>query len=83
MKPLVFMGQEFVDVAALRREFPAFCGDDAVRAIRAGATTPLEVEISCWRHRNAGYVKARAAAQRDPLKKSRGRYAKPKRRKAA
>lgn len=69
MKPLIFMGQEFRDAAHLRQHYPAFAGDDSVREIRNGATTPMEVEIGCWKHRNAAYVKARDAAQRSIFKK--------------
>lgn len=52
---LKFMGQQFADVAALKREFPAFASDDAVRAIRAGCETVMEVERFCWERRNAAY----------------------------
>lgn len=55
MKPLKFMGQQFADVPALKREFPAFASDDAVRAIRAGCETVMEVERFCWERRNAAY----------------------------
>lgn len=64
MKPLKFMGQQFADVAELKREFPAFASDDTVRAIRAGCETVMEVETFCWRRRNSAYLKAKAAAQR-------------------
>lgn len=52
-KPLVFMGREFANVERLKEAFPAFRGDDAIRAIRDGATTPMEVEIACLAYRNA------------------------------
>lgn len=61
---LRFMDQDFATVEDLRRAYPAFAGDDAIRAMRAGCTTPMEVEKFCWRRKNEGYVKARAAAQR-------------------
>lgn len=86
MKPLVFMGQQFADAAALRQAFPAFSGDDALRAIRNGKTTPMEVEVFCWEQKNQGYLKRRAAAQaqRKQFRKGLSRLAKaPKRRKAA
>ena len=41
--PLRFMGFEFPSATALREEFPAFGGDAALRAIRAGCDTPLAV----------------------------------------
>jgi hypothetical protein len=64
-----FMGHHFDTREQLARVFPAFAGDDAIRAMRAGATTPLEVEQFCWRHRNQAYIKARAAAQRSAFQK--------------
>lgn len=62
---LEFMGREFVNVEALRVEFPAFASDDAVRAIRAGARTPTEVEAYCWERRRAGFRRSREAARRN------------------
>lgn len=64
MTTLKFMGQEFEDVAALRLVYPAFAGDDAVRAIRAGCETVTAVETFCWKRRNSAYLKAKAASQR-------------------
>lgn len=52
---LLFMGQQFDTREALARAFPAFAGDDAVRAIRAGCETVMEVERFCWERRNASY----------------------------
>ena len=64
MAQLIFMGGEYESVPALGRDFPAFTGEDAVRAIRAGCTTVLDVEVFCWRWRNKAYRRQRAAAQR-------------------
>lgn len=61
---LRFMGYEFESVAALRAVFPAFAGDDAIRAIRSGCETVTDVETFCWKRRNDAYLRARAAAQR-------------------
>jgi hypothetical protein len=63
MSTLKFMGEEFEDVAALRRAYPAFAGDDAVRAIRAGCQTVMEVEAFCWKHRNGWMAKVRSGAR--------------------
>lgn len=60
---LEFMGQRFPDVAALRKAFPAFCGEDALRAIRNGAKTPMEVEVAAWDHRNKAAARSRHAAR--------------------
>ena len=61
---LQFMGQEYATISDLRRDYPAFGSDDAIRAIRAGCETIDAVETYCWQRRNAGYLKAKAAAQR-------------------
>jgi len=61
---LRFMGNEYVNIADLRKDYPAFAADDAIRAIRAGCETVTAVETYCWKRRNAGYLKAKAAAQR-------------------
>lgn len=71
---LKFMGQEFATLDALQRTFPAYAGVDAVRAIRAGATTPMEVETASWRDRNRVLLKKRAAQQRNAIK---GKLVKP------
>lgn len=63
------MGHHFENRDQIVKVFPAFSGEDAIRAMRAGATTPLEVEVYCWRYRNAAYIKARAAAQRSEFSK--------------
>lgn len=81
-----FMGQEFENREQLVKAFPAFRGDDAWRAIKAGATTPMEVEVHSWRHRNKGRLRMLTTV-RDNAKKSGlgGLQVKPKRsrRKAA
>ena len=56
--PLHFMGEDFASVTALRGKYPAFAGDDAVRAIFAGCDTPAAVEVFCA----ARLAKARAAS---------------------
>ncbi len=70
---LRFMGYEFESVAALRAVFPAFAGDDAIRAIRAGCQTVMEVERYCWQFRNRAYLLAVQAAQRSKYSASRAR----------
>lgn len=47
-----FMGQKIENRDQLMKAFPAFRGDDAWRAIKAGATTPMEVEIHAWNWKN-------------------------------
>jgi len=64
---LKFLGQEFATVEALKAVYPAFAGDDAVRAIRGGCTTPLEVERYCWQHKEAGIRRSRAAARKNAV----------------
>lgn len=59
-----FMGQQFQSVYEVGKEFPAFTGDDARRAIRNGCKTVMEVEKFCFRFRNRAFEKMRAAAQR-------------------
>lgn len=65
---LHFMGETFDSVHALGKAYPAFTGDDAVRAIKAGCETVMEVEIHC--HRNSRqylkYQKARENAKKMP-----------------
>lgn len=63
-EPLRFMGQEFATVTDLRAAYPAFAGDDAVRAMRAGCSTVQEVETFCWKFRNRAHLKNVQAAQR-------------------
>ena len=58
-----FMGQDFADVAALRREYPAFSSEGCVRAIRAGCDTPLAVEQFCWMRNTITHNKAVANAR--------------------
>jgi hypothetical protein len=84
LKPIKFMGQEFADVLSFRKVYPAFCGNDAIRAIRAGRATPMEVEQFCWEHRNQDYLKMRAAAQRKNFRRGLVDLAKsPKRKRKA
>lgn len=63
-KPLRFMGQEFATANELRAAYPAFAGDDCIRAMRDGCETVIEVEKHCWQHKNSAYIKAVQAAQR-------------------
>lgn len=63
-----FMGETFESVEHLRRFYPAFCGNDAIRAIKAGATTPTEVEAHVYRN-SAAFKKAQLAAARANGKK--------------
>ena len=63
MSTLKFMGEEFEDVLALRKAYPAFAGDDAIRAIRAGCKTVMEVETFCWKYRNGWMAKGRSGAR--------------------
>ena len=80
---LRFMGYEFESVAALRAVFPAFAGDDAIRAIRAGCQTVMEVETFCWRHRNGWMAKVRAGARALSKTPTLTRKARPKKRRKA
>lgn len=59
--PIIFMGQQFDTREALARAFPGFAGDEALRAIRAGCTTVMEVEL--WSYRRRGRRGTRAAAE--------------------
>jgi hypothetical protein len=63
-----FMGETFESVEHLRRFYPAFCGNDAIRAIKAGATTPTEVEAHVYRN-SAAFRKAQLAQARANGKK--------------
>lgn len=71
MSALTFLGQTLATPADLRAAFPAFGGDGPLAAIRAGCTTPLEVEAYCWRKlnvaraRTTASVRARHAAQKE------------------
>jgi hypothetical protein len=81
---LNFMGETFEAVEQLRKVYPAFCGNDAIRAIRAGAATPHEVEVYVYQH-SAAYRQRKLAAARqngqrmprliDPEKKAQQRRA--------
>lgn len=83
MTTLKFMGEEFEDVLALRKAYPAFAGDDAIRAIRAGCQTVMEVETFCWRHRNGWMAKVRAGARALSKTPTLTRKARPKKRRKA
>ena len=62
---LHFQGQDFADVAALRREYPAFASEGCVRAaIRAGCDTVDAVETFDWKARNVAYAKSVAGAKK-------------------
>lgn len=63
MKSLKFMGQEFENVEQLTKAFPAFAGVDALRAIRDGCETVMEVETYCWRYKQGWMKKVRAGAR--------------------
>lgn len=65
---LQFMGETFEAVEQLRKAYPAFCGNDAIRAIRAGATTPHEVEVYVYQHSLAYRQKKLAAARQNGQK---------------
>jgi hypothetical protein len=73
LRPLDFMGNTYETVAELGKDFPAFTGDDAIRAIRAGCQTVMEVERYCWQFRNRAYLLAVQAAQRSKYSASRAR----------
>lgn len=60
---LRFLGNEYATVLALRLDYPAFAGDDCLRALRAGCTTPLEVEVFCTERRRIAYAKSRESAR--------------------
>lgn len=55
---LKFLGQEFETVDALRAVYPAFSGQGPVRAIRAGADTPLAVEQYCWKRNSESMARS-------------------------
>ena len=65
---LKFMGETFESVEHLRRFYPAFCGNDAIRAIKAGAKTPTEVEAHVYRN-SPSFKKAQLAQARANGKK--------------
>lgn len=73
---ITFMGQQFDTREALARAFPGYGGDEAIRAIRAGCTTVMEVEL--WSYRRRGRRGTRAAAEQPKVAKAPAR-----RRKAA
>ncbi len=64
-----FMGHDFENREQLVKAFPAFRGDDAWRAIsRGGATTPMEVEVFCWKYRNRTEARERKARRLNSAK---------------
>ena len=74
-----FMGQTFPDVAALRREYPAFASEGCVRAIRAGCDTVDAVETFDWKARKVAYAKSVAGAKKSGLSADASKGAKIKR----
>lgn len=83
---LEFMGNQFDGPESLRKEYPAFCGEDAIRAIKHGCKTVMEVEKFCFAFRNGTLQKYRLAAQRNSfvisLNGGKGRKGKKKRKTA-
>ena len=65
---LHFMGETFDGVEHLRRFYPAYCGNDAIRAIQAGAQSPHQVELHVYRN-SAAFKRAQLAAARANGKK--------------
>lgn len=65
---MIFMGERFDSLEQLRRFYPAYCGNDALRAIRDGAETPHEVEVHVYRH-SAAFKRTQLAAARANGKK--------------
>lgn len=74
MTTLKFMGEEFENVERLTKAYPAFAGADALRAIRAGCTTVMEVETYCWRHKQGWMKRVRAGAKEVSRQASLRRY---------
>lgn len=64
-----FMGQEIENRDHLMRVFPASGGDDAWRAIKAGATTPMEVEVHAWNWKNRHHKPSALAQQQAAYRK--------------
>ena len=60
---LQFMGETFDGVEHLRRFYPAYCGNDAIRAIQAGAQSPHQVEMHVYRNSAAFKRKQLEAAR--------------------
>lgn len=75
---LIFLGQEFATPADLQKAYPKYGTPDTVPFIRAGASTPHEVEVAAWLKRNRR--KPKLAPLR--VKKQPGVARKPKRRAA-
>ncbi len=61
---LKFMGQEFDTPSDLAKAFPRYGTPDVVPLIRAGASTPHEVEVAAWKKRNRGKAKPKQAPLR-------------------
>lgn len=72
--PVEFNGQHFDNLWQFRQAYPAFTGDDAVRAIRSGCKTVLEVERFVWLRRNDERRKARERAQRSQFAAKHSQY---------
>lgn len=84
-----FLGQEFPNAGTFRAAFPAYSGDDAVRAVQAGCQTPLEVEQYCWKRRGEGMsrtlkaIRARTQVLNEKAAKARSRKVAKSRKAAA
>lgn len=61
--PISFMGIDFPTLIEFQRQFPAYASEDAVRAIRSGCQTVMEVENYLWRRKNRQYIQQRDAAR--------------------
>lgn len=69
--PVVFQGRTYTSRGDLAADFPAFSGEDVVRALIDGCTTVLEVEAHAFRRRQIAYRAARDAARRTQAKQAR------------
>lgn len=78
---LRFLGQEFESLADLQKAYPKYGTPDTVPFIRAGASTPHEVEVAAWLKRNRRKVKPKLSPLR--VKKQPSVARKLARRKAA
>lgn len=63
-----FMGHDIENRDHLSRLFPAFRGDDAWRAIKDGASTPMEVEVHAYNYRNRHTAKVRQRSRLESTK---------------
>lgn len=79
--PVTFMGQTFTSRSSLSEAFPAFNGDDAVRALLDGCTTVMEVEAHSYLRRQEKKAQQREAAHL--LQAMRGQGKKPRRKRKA